>query len=67
VADGDNSVIASAGAQTRAKGAKGTWISLAEYQDGKCVGFATGCIGSEGLKPDTYYVAKGGKLVEDAA
>ena len=61
---GDYGVIASAGYGTQAKGADGTWISLAEFADGKCVGFATGCIGKDGLKADTYYVAKGGKLVE---
>ena len=64
-ASGKQPVIASAGRYTRAKGAKGTWISLAEFDDnGACVGFATGCIGKNRLKPDTWYVAKGGKLVE---
>ena len=47
-----------------AKGGNGTWISLAEYdRNNKCVGFATGCIGQDGLLPDTYYRAVGGKLV----
>ena len=64
-ATGDNAVIASAGRATKAKGAKGTWISLAEYKDQReCIGFATGCIGKKGLKADTWYAAKGGKLVE---
>lgn len=35
-------------------------------KDGKCVGFATGCIGKDGLKPNTAYRAKGGRLVEVA-
>jgi hypothetical protein len=62
-AEGKNSVIASAGCATTASGAKGTWISLAEFKDGKCVGFAIGCIGKDGLKPGIKYTAKGGKLV----
>jgi hypothetical protein len=50
----------------RAKGAAGTWLAIAEFaEDGKaCLGFATGCVGSDGIKPDTWYVAEGGKLVE---
>jgi hypothetical protein len=62
-ASGKDSVIASAGVATRASGAAGTWMSLAEFVDGKCVGFATGCIGQDGLEPGVSYVAKGGKLV----
>ena len=63
-ASGKDSVIASSSIDSVAKGAEGTWIALAEFNDGKCVGFATGKIGDGGLKPDTYYRAKGGKLVE---
>ena len=62
--EGKNSVIASSGDNTVAKGVKGTWIALAEYKGRKCVGFATGCIGKNNLKPDVFYRAKGGKLVE---
>jgi hypothetical protein len=48
-------------------GALGTWIAIAEFDAyGKCIGFATGCVGQDGIKPDIYYVAKGGKLVEAA-
>lgn len=64
-ASGDNSVVASAGYNASAKGAHGTWIALAEFdENGKCVGFATGKIGSDGLKPETFYKAQNGKLVE---
>ena len=62
-AEGENSVIASAGYGAIVRGAQGTWISVAEYKGAKCVGFATGCIGKDGLKPDVDYKAKGGKLV----
>ena len=62
-ASGKDSVIASSSRNGIAKGADGTWISLAEYDaSGKCIGFATGCIGTDGLLPDTWYRAKGGKL-----
>ena len=64
VACGEHAVIASAGRNATATGAAGTWIALAEFDDnGKCIGFATGCIGQDGLEPDTAYVANGGKLV----
>jgi hypothetical protein len=62
-ASGENSVIATSAPACTARGADGTWISLAEFKDGKCIGFATGCIGKDGLLPDTDYIAKGGKLV----
>ena len=62
---GKDAVIASAGINVTASGEVGTWISLAEFDDNyKCVGFATGCIGKDGLKPNTPYRAKNGKLVE---
>ena len=63
-ASGKDSVIASSANAVTAKGANGTWIALAEFKNGGCVGFATGCIGKCGLKADTYYCAKGGKLVK---
>ncbi len=64
-ASGEHSVIASSARNAVARGAVGTWISLAEYDaDVKCVGFATGCVGKDGLEPDVYYRADGGKLVK---
>jgi len=61
---GKNSVIACSGIHTKAKGKNGTWISIAEYDsENKCVGFATGCIGKNGLKEDIYYTAKNGELI----
>jgi hypothetical protein len=63
---GKDSVIVAAGNNSMAKGAKGTWIAIAEYDDdGKCVGFATGCVGHDGIMADTWYRARGGKLVRD--
>jgi hypothetical protein len=63
-ATGENAVVASAGYNATVKAANGTWISLAEFdRDGKCIGFAIGCIGQDGLKEGVSYIAKGGKLV----
>jgi len=63
-ASGDSSVISSSGGSTIAKGGNGTWISLAEFDNGKCIGFAIGCIGQNGLEEDTWYKAAGGKLAK---
>jgi len=63
-AKGANSVIAAAGANSQAKGVVGVWISLAEYDGKKCIGFAVGCIGQDGIEPDVWYKAQGGKLVK---
>lgn len=64
---GKHGVISCCGKGSTVEGAEGTWISIAEYIDGRCVGFATGCIGVDGLKPDTPYRAKNGRLVEVSA
>ena len=65
-ATGENSVIASAGVATRAKGRDGTWISLAEFNDdGKCIGFAIGCVGNDGVPADVWLVAKDGNLIPE--
>ena len=61
---GENGVLCSSGWRTRAKGKAGTWVALAEFDDdGKCVGFATGCAGKD-FPADVWVCAKDGKLVE---
>ena len=61
---GEGSVVASAGCNSKVRGQEGTWVSLAEYdENGDCKGFASGCIGKDGLKHDVWYKAEGGKLV----
>jgi hypothetical protein len=63
-ATGEHAVIAAAGRNAQAKGAKGVWISQAEYnRDGHCIGFATGQAGYGDVPADTWLIAKGGKLV----
>ena len=66
-ATGEHSVIVGAGRDTLAKGAKGVWISLAEYAviDGTyhCIGFASGQAGFDGVPADAWLRAEGGKLV----
>ena len=67
VAEGKKAVVACAGKDATVTGADGAWISIAEYDRyGDCIGFASGCIGKDGLKPGVPYIAKGGKLVESA-
>ena len=61
---GENGVICSSGCDARANGKSGTWVALAEFDDeGKCVGFATGCAGRD-FSADVWVRAKDGKLVE---
>jgi len=61
---GQNGVIAAAAPGCIAKGAAGTWISLAEFDGGQCIGFVSACVGQNGIKPDTFYRAENGVLVE---
>ena len=66
-ASGEHSAICGAGRDTQYKGVKGVWISAAEYAeiDGhwRCIGFAVGQAGYDGVPADTWLLAKGGKLV----
>jgi len=62
---GLDAVVAGSGRGSRVRGKVGTWISLASFDNnGKCDGFGTGCIGQDGLEPDTWYRAEAGKLVK---
>ena len=66
-ASGDSAVIAGAGAGMRVKASAGAWIAIPEFRNGKCVGFATGCAGVDGVQAGVWLVARGGKLVPEAA
>lgn len=61
---GDGAVVTASGPWSHVKGCIGTQVSLASFKWGEIAGFVTGCIGHDGLKPDTWYSAEGGKLVE---
>ncbi|MDR3450530.1 MAG: hypothetical protein P4M15_12450, partial [Alphaproteobacteria bacterium] len=63
--EGNGAVVASAGVATRVKAKAGAWISLAEFKDGKCIGFGTGCVGVDGIPAGTWLIAKGGKLIAE--
>ena len=63
--EGSDAVTAVAGRHTWVRASKPAWVSLASYDcNGKCEGFATGQMGADGLKLDTWYRAEGCKLVE---
>jgi len=66
-ATGQHSVISGAGRGTQYKGAVGVWISAAEYTKiggaWRCIGFATGQAGHDGVPANTWLIAKGGRLV----
>ena len=69
-ASGDGTVVASAGINARVKAKAGTWVSVAEFDQSippKCIGFATGKVGEDGIPADTWLIAKGGKLVPENA
>ena len=63
---GADGVAASAGVSARVKAKAGTWVSVAEFDESyppKCIGFATGKVGDDGIPADTWLIAKGGKLI----
>ena len=62
---GEKSVASMVGGRSTCEGVNGSWFSIAEYgEDGNCLGIHVGCIGKDGLKPNTKYGVKNGKLVE---
>ena len=60
---GKNCVMMSAGNNGKARGKIGSWIVLTEWTDGVPTVVAKRIDGEE-IKEDTWYMAKGGKLVE---
>ncbi|WP_420354800.1 hypothetical protein [Bartonella choladocola] len=64
-AAGENNVIAIVGKYGKFKGIKGTQVCAANYdKNGKCIGFVTGEIGKNGLKPDVTYTTHDGQFIE---
>ena len=61
---GENNVVAIVGMLGHFSGKTGTHVCVAEYRHGKCIGFVTGEIGKNGLKPDVTYTTHDGQFVE---
>jgi hypothetical protein len=64
-ASGEYSICAAIGINSQAKGIKGTWIVLAEYDNNnivKCVKSVK--IDGKKILVDTYYKLQGGKFVK---
>lgn len=65
---GANCIAAALGADSKARGALGNWIVVGEWEQDKnynlvLVGVVTRKVDGKKIKPDTWYTAKGGKLV----
>ena len=67
---GEDAVIMCAGRKSKAKGKKGSWITLAEWvkdeEKGRCVPICvkTERVDGEKIKEDTYYTLKNGEFSE---
>ena len=61
---GEQCIAASLGVAGQAKGIKGNWIVLAEWDDGKIKAMGIARIDGKKIKSDTFYTLKGGKFVE---
>lgn len=63
--EGQNAVISAIGYNAKIKGKKGSWITLAEYDDnGICICVKSAKITGRVLKEDTYYTLKNKKFTE---
>ena len=61
---GENNVVAIVGMCGHFSGKIGTHVCVAQYLHGKCIGFVTGEIGKNGLKPDVTYTTHDGQFIE---
>ena len=62
---GQNSVAANIGINGKVKAAKGTWITLAEYDDNYiCACVKSAKVDGELIKADTWYMLKNGEFTE---
>ena len=65
--EGNNAVVAAIGIDSKIKAKKGSWITLAEYdEDLKPVCVRSAQIDGKSLKEDVFYQLKGGEFVEAA-
>ena len=62
---GKNSIAAALGPKSKAKGAKGDWLVLAEYcNDGSIKAMGVARVGNKKIKADTFYCLQDGKFAE---
>ena len=61
---GENNVVAIVGMLGHFSGKTGIHVCVAQYLHGKCIGFVTGEIGKNGLKPDVTYTTRDDRFVE---
>ena len=62
--DGKQSVAIATGCQSKACGALGCWLVLAEWRDGEIVDMQLARVDGEKIKADTWYMLQGGSFVE---
>ena len=67
--EGENAVVAAIGMKSKIKSPVGAWITLAEYGDWNgscypCLCVKSAQIDGEALKPNVFYMLKGGDFVE---
>ena len=67
--EGKNAVVAAIGMKSKIKAPVGAWITLAEYGDWNGICYPCLCVKSaqidgEALKPNVFYMLKGGDFVE---
>jgi hypothetical protein len=61
---GGQCIAASLGAAGQAKGIKGNWLVLAEWEAGKIKAMGIARVDGKKIKADTLYLLKDGKFVE---
>ena len=61
---GEESVACSLGVQGKAKGAKGCWLVLAEWENGHRTDVKCFLVDGKEIRENTFYMLKGGKAVE---
>jgi len=61
---GNNCICANIGINGQIKASKGTWITLAEYNKGKCIIVKSVRIDGKKIKADVWYILKDKKFTE---
>ena len=61
---GKEAIAIAVGCQSRAKGAKGCWLVLAEWKDRKIIAMGVARVNGIKIKADTFYALKNGKFTE---